>query len=137
MSPVQIVHVHAGVPVFGEDRSFTSGAASFRAPALDLDALVTERSVPGPAFNLPVSEIISFLEAVGEASRADKAGYLEEALEALPRLSPLSRRMLRNCDERSRSASFSWATPGLCRQDFRMMDSSPLQQMVRWVNDQG
>jgi hypothetical protein len=131
MSSVQIVHVHAGVPVFGEDRSFTSGAASFRAPALDLDALVTERSVPGPAFNLPVGEIISFLEAVGEALRADKAGYLQEALEALPQLSPLSRRMLRNCYERSRSASFSWATPGFCRQDFRMMDSSPFS---RWCD---
>ena len=38
----------------------------FTTPRLDLDELVWSRAEPGPAFDLPVAEIIDFLVAVGE-----------------------------------------------------------------------
>jgi hypothetical protein len=130
VSSVQVAHVHAGVPVFGEDRTLTSGATSFRAPALDLDALVTDRTVPGPAFDLPVSEIISFLEATGEALCIDKAGYLEEALEALVQLSSLSSRMLKDCYAR---LSDSFARPSL---EFQLSQQLPIAALDGWMSVQ-
>jgi hypothetical protein len=124
---VQVVHVHSGVPVFGQDRTLVSAATSFTAPALDLDALVSDRTVPGPAFDLPVGEIISFLEATGEALRADKAGHLQEAREALSQLSPLSSRMLDDCYER---LSVAFARPSL---EFQLSQQLPIAALDGWM----
>jgi hypothetical protein len=124
---ISVTHVHAGVAVLGHERTLKSGSISFTAPALDLDALVTHRGVPGPAFDLPVGEVISFLEATGEALRADKAGYLQEALESLSQISPLSRRMLDNCYER---LSEAFARPLL---EFQLSQQLPIGALDGWL----
>ena len=41
----------------------------FTTPRLDLDELVWPRTAPGPAFDLPLAEIIDFLTALGRTPR--------------------------------------------------------------------
>jgi hypothetical protein len=67
---------------------------SFATPKLDLDALVWPRSEPGPAFEVPIREVIDFLVEVGEALDFEHNIWLQEALEASLRVNPLGRRIL-------------------------------------------
>lgn len=55
----------------------------FSTPHLDLDALITPRTEPGPLFDVPLSEILEFLEATGEAMRRDANGHLERCVERI------------------------------------------------------
>ncbi|MDE2563100.1 MAG: long-chain-fatty-acyl-CoA reductase [Sphingomonadales bacterium] len=66
-------------------------------PKLDLDALVWRRHEPGPAFEMPVAEIIDFLGAVGVELDYDRNTYLQEAMEQNVRMGTLSPRILENC----------------------------------------
>ena len=52
----------------------------FATPQLDLDALITPRTEPGPLFDVKLGEILDFLHEAGEAIRRDKNGYLSEAI---------------------------------------------------------
>lgn len=51
----------------------------FVTPVLDLDELVWPRTEPGPAFDLPLAEIIDFLVAVGRRLELDSNEYLQHA----------------------------------------------------------
>jgi hypothetical protein len=51
----------------------------FVTPKIDLDALITPRTEPGPLFDVKLSEILDFLAETGERMRLDKNGYLREA----------------------------------------------------------
>jgi hypothetical protein len=66
----------------------------FSTPQLDLDELVWPRSEPGPAFDLPLAEIVDFLVAVGERLDLDSNAHLQEALEASVACSALGARIL-------------------------------------------
>jgi hypothetical protein len=66
----------------------------FVTPALDLDELVWPRTEPGPAFDLPLAEIIDFLVVVGRHLDLDSNAYLQEALAASLEHSALGARML-------------------------------------------
>jgi hypothetical protein len=55
----------------------------FVTPAIDLDALVTPRTEPGPLFDTPLAEILDFLAASGEAMKRDASGYLREAIDRI------------------------------------------------------
>lgn len=66
----------------------------FTTPRLDLDELVWPRTAPGPAFDLPLAEIIEFLTALGERLDLDTNPYLEEALTASVACSSLGARIL-------------------------------------------
>jgi hypothetical protein len=66
-------------PATGLDTAEYDG---FVTPALDLDELVWLRSEPGPAFDMPVADIIEFLAAVGERLDLDSNPHLQHALEA-------------------------------------------------------
>ena len=66
----------------------------FTAPALDLDRLVWPRTEPGPAFHVPVAEIVDLLVETGEALKADREGLLAEALDRMVRVSPLPAEVL-------------------------------------------
>ena len=66
----------------------------FATPELDLDELVWPRSEPGPAFDLPLAEIIDFLVAVGERLTLDDNEYLQHALEQSVACSELGPRIL-------------------------------------------
>lgn len=89
---VQVPHVIKGQLVTGATEDF----GSFVSPKLDLDELVWLRQAPGPAFDVPIREIIDFLVAVGEALDYDANPYLQDALEQSLRHNTLDRRILEN-----------------------------------------
>jgi hypothetical protein len=91
---LQVPHVVAGRLVVGNDLEYGSGDGSFCTPALDLDALVLPRSEPGPAFDIPLSDIISFLVETGKQLNLDKNAHLQEALDGLSPGHSVSRRVL-------------------------------------------
>ncbi len=66
----------------------------FTTPALDLDELIWPRSEPGPAFDLPLAEIVDFLAAVGERMDLDTNPHLQHALEQSVACSALGPRIL-------------------------------------------
>ena len=79
---VRVPHVVKGERLTGADCEYGRAGARFATPALDLNALVWPRNVPGPAFDVPVAEIIDLLVQVGDWLRSDPEGLLEEALVA-------------------------------------------------------
>jgi hypothetical protein len=66
----------------------------FRTPRIELDDLVWPRSQPGPAFSLPIRDVIDFLVEVGAALDYDKNEFLQEALEHSLAHNTLERRIL-------------------------------------------
>jgi hypothetical protein len=66
----------------------------FVTPPLDLDALVWSRTEPGPAFDVPVDDIIDFLVAVGARLDLDTNEHLKHALECSLPFSGLGPRVL-------------------------------------------
>ena len=78
---VPVCHVVQGQTVRGTAAEYNSTAFRFTTPAIDINALVWPRSAPGPAFDLPLSEIMDVLVETGAALSADKHGFLAEALE--------------------------------------------------------
>ena len=75
--------------------------------------LVWPRTEPGPAFQVPVAEIVDLLVETGEALKADRAGLLAEALERMVRVSPLPAEVL----ERAYAVLWrSFQRPGLYAQ---------------------
>jgi hypothetical protein len=91
---VRIPHVVKGELITGSEVMHAGGA--FCTPALDLDELVWSRSEPLPLTDVPVSEIIELLGAVGEHLRTDPLGLLAEALQTLIPTSPYDARILEN-----------------------------------------
>jgi hypothetical protein len=88
--PVSIFHVVKGETISGTEADF----GRFRAPKLDLDALVWSRQAPPPAADVPVSEIMDVLEQVGDRLTRDPDGVLAEALERNAKTNPLPRVLL-------------------------------------------
>src|SRR5271154_882019 len=86
--------------VHGELRTGAAGAhatrigGSFAAPPLDLDELVLPRSVPGPAFELPLSEVIAFLGETGKHLDVETNPHLAEAAARMSAVSRHSRRVV-------------------------------------------
>lgn len=106
---VAVVHMIRGEV----DRSSPVDLGRFTASALDLDALVWPRTEPGPAFHVPVAEIVDLLVETGEALKADRAGLLAEALERMAPVSPLPAEVL----ERAYAVLWrSFQRPGLYAQ---------------------
>ena len=84
-----VPHVVKGERLTGTDCEYGPEGARFGTPALDLNSLVWPRSVPGPAFDVPVAEIIDLLVQVGNWLAKDPKGLVEEALVAARSSSPL------------------------------------------------
>lgn len=57
--------------------------ADFTTPVIDLDALVTPRSEPGPLFDVKLAEIIDFLVEAGERLTLKDNPYLQECAERM------------------------------------------------------
>ena len=55
----------------------------FVTPQIDLDALITPRTEPGPLFDVRLNEILDFLVETGERMKLDKSGYLREAVDRI------------------------------------------------------
>jgi hypothetical protein len=66
----------------------------FVTPKMELDALITPRTEPGPLFDVPLSEILDFLGATAEAMNADKGGHLREAVDRISVTNVLPRSVL-------------------------------------------
>src|SRR6266487_891355 len=79
-SCVRVPHVVKGERLTGADRVHGSAGGRFATPELDLNSLVWPRGIPGPAFDVPVAEIIDVLVQVGNWLAKDPKGLLEEAL---------------------------------------------------------
>jgi hypothetical protein len=71
----------------------------FSTPELDLDELVWPRNEPGPAFDLPLAEIIDFLVTVGQHLKLDENEHLQLALDQSVACSSLGARILRKSYE--------------------------------------
>ncbi|MFF3659301.1 acyl-CoA reductase [Streptomyces olivochromogenes] len=109
----EIVHVVRGEVDHGSPVGYGHAGSAFTAPALDLDRLVWPRTEPGPAFHVPVAEIVDLLVETGEALKADREGLLAEALDRMVRVSPLPAEVL----ERAYAVLWrSFQRPGLYAQ---------------------
>ncbi|WP_241991704.1 acyl-CoA reductase [Paraburkholderia sp. RAU2J] len=51
----------------------------------------------GPAFDLPIAQVIDFLVELGPRLHLDKNPLMQQALESMVEVSPLGRRILENC----------------------------------------
>jgi hypothetical protein len=92
MTPV--CHVVKGRTVSGVELEYGAPNARFATPALKLDELVWSRREPGPAFDVPLAEIMDVLVQTGERLTRDCDGLLAQALEFSARTSPLPRSVL-------------------------------------------
>ena len=90
---VAVPHVVRGrvLEPYGDDAVDYGG---FVTPPLDLDELVWPRAEPGPAFDLPVDDIIAFLVVVGARLDLDTNEHLKHALECSLPFSGLGPRVL-------------------------------------------
>jgi hypothetical protein len=91
-----VTHFVQGMTLHGADLTFGRGGAAFSTPALDLDRLVWSRGEPGPAFDVPISEIMDLLVETGEELKSDSQGLLAAALDRMVQVSPLPREVLEN-----------------------------------------
>lgn len=91
---VSVPHIIKGETVLGAINEYGPAHARFSTPALDLDALTWPRTEPGPAFDVPLAEIIDLLVATGERLGKDPSGLMAEACEQLVKVSTLERGIL-------------------------------------------
>jgi hypothetical protein len=93
--------VSLSVPHFIKGRTVTVASANegtaqrgFFTPTLDLDELVWPRVQPGPAFDVPVDEVIDLLVELGGRLDPDDNEHMAHALEASIAVNPLGPRIL-------------------------------------------
>lgn len=89
-----ICHVVKGEAIFGADLEFGPQGKRFATPKLDLDKLIWPRQEPGPAFDVPIAEIMDLLVETGQWIGRDPDGLMAEALEFSSKTSPLPRDVL-------------------------------------------
>lgn len=109
---IPVAFVVRGETVFGDavkHRSRDLGV-DFLTPAIDLDALVAPRSELPPLLDVPMTEILSFLEETGRRLNLDTNTYMQEALEHTVQTNLLPRRVIENL---FRSAPQFLASEGL------------------------
>ena len=101
MSTVESAAVSLAVPHFIKGKTVTVASEAdgtqhrgFFTPKLDLDELVWPRVQPGPAFDIPVAEIIDLLVELGSALDLEKNEHMQRALQASIAVNPLGPRIL-------------------------------------------
>jgi hypothetical protein len=87
--PIAVPHVIQGQTFTGTVEEYGPASSRFATPKLDLDALIWPRTKPGPAFDIPVAEIMDLLVATGDRLTRDPDGLLAQACEQMKRASPL------------------------------------------------
>lgn len=83
---MRVCHVVKGQVISGDELQY----GKFATPALNLDELVWSRMEPGPAFDVPLAEILDLLVETGQWLKADPQGLVAEAMEQALRYSPMS-----------------------------------------------
>jgi Acyl-CoA reductase (LuxC) len=100
--PLAVPHVAHGRLVRGGDLEYTSRdrGVAFATPKLDIETLVWPRPAPGPAFDLPMTDVLDFLVATGKQLTVDTNPHLQEALEATGLINNLPPDVLRSSYDR-------------------------------------
>ena len=93
--PVHVIHFIKGRPVEGCEKVYGT-KRRFSTPELNLNDLVWSRLEPGPAFDVPLAEILDLLDATGKEIAKDPHGHIAEAVDNLVLTGPLERRILEN-----------------------------------------
>jgi hypothetical protein len=99
---IRVPHFVRGRLVWGDDAEYLSRdfGVPFVTPEIRLDELFEPRANPGPAFDVPVRDIIDFLVETAEHLVLERNEYLQESLEMTLRVSPLPRRIIENTYQR-------------------------------------
>jgi hypothetical protein len=95
---LRVPHFVRGRVVWGEDTEYLSRdfGVPLVTPKLRLNELFPPRSEPGPAFDVPVREIVDFLVEAAAHLTLEKNVYLQESLELTAKVSQMPRRVLEN-----------------------------------------
>jgi hypothetical protein len=91
---LSVPHFIQGATVVAPDPEHGASHRGFFTPPLDLDQLVWPRTRPGPAFDVPVSEIIDLLVELGSQLDPAENEHMARALEASIAVNPLGPRIL-------------------------------------------
>jgi len=97
-SKIRVPHFVRGKLVWGDDTEYLSRdfGVPFATPRLKLDELFVPRTQQGPAFDVPLSEIIDFLVETAKHLTLERNEYLQESLEMTLQVSALPRRIIEN-----------------------------------------
>jgi hypothetical protein len=95
---IRVPHFVRGEVVWGDEVSHLSRdfGVPFVTPKLALNELIRPRSEPGPAFDVPLAEIVDFLVETASHLHLEKNEHLQESLEMTLRVSSLPKRILEN-----------------------------------------
>lgn len=95
---IPVPHFVRGRLVWGDDCEYLSRdfGVPFVTPRIEFDDLIPSRAQPGPAFDVPIAEIIDFLVEVASRLELEKNEYLQESLEMTVKVSALPRRIIEN-----------------------------------------
>lgn len=95
---IRVPHFVRGRLIWGDDTEYLSRdfGVPFVTPRLQLNELFPPRTELGPAFDVPVAEIIDFLVETGKHLTLETNAYLQESLELTLQVSALPRRIIEN-----------------------------------------
>jgi Acyl-CoA reductase (LuxC) len=95
---IRVPHFVRGKLIWGEETEYLSRdfGVPFVTPRLALGDLFVPRSEPGPAFDVPVSEIMDFIVETAKHLVLETNPYLQESLEMTVQVSALPRRIIEN-----------------------------------------
>jgi hypothetical protein len=98
LTKIKVPHFVRGRVVWGEGREYLSRdfGVPFVTPDLKFNELFPTRAEPGPAFDVPISDIIDFLVEVAGHLALEKNAYLQESMEMTLKVSALPRRVVEN-----------------------------------------
>jgi hypothetical protein len=101
MTKIRVPHFVRGEVVWGEEEEYLSRdfGVPFVTPKLELEKLFPPRREPGPAFDVPVAEIVDFLVEAASRLKLETNPYLQESLEMTLQVSQLPRRVIENIFE--------------------------------------
>jgi hypothetical protein len=95
---IRVPHFVRGRLIWGDDNEYLSRdfGVPFVTPRIEFNELITTRSEPGPAFDVPLAEIIDYLVEIGKHLTLEKNAYLQESLAMTSQVSALPRRIIEN-----------------------------------------
>lgn len=94
---IPVVHVIKGHVQREVEVEFKQGSGlRFATPPIDIDSLIWPRRGLLPASEMPIDEIMDFLEKVGLAIKADTFGHMSEALDKMAMTCTLEKRIIAN-----------------------------------------
>lgn len=95
---IRVPHFVRGKLIWGDDSEYLSRdfGVPFVTPKIEFNELFVPRTQQGPAFDVPVSDIIDFLVETAAHLTLEKNEYLQESLEMTLQVSALPRRIIEN-----------------------------------------